>query len=84
MTVERREVSFLWLEHIPKAPLEERKQSGESALTMTTRALSEMLRGFPSKRGRGAGPKTIERCRKWMAEQRQKLEQEKKQWDIIR
>lgn len=48
----------------------------QSYASRAAAALSEMLRGFPSERGRGAGQETIERCRKWMAEQ--------KEWDIIR
>jgi len=47
-----------------------------------------MLEGFPSKRGRGADAETIERCRKWMAEQKQKQQQaekpEQKQWEMVR
>jgi hypothetical protein len=56
--------------------------------SVAAEALSEMLGGFPSKRGRGADPETVKRCRKWMAEQKQKQQQaekpEEKQWDIIR
>lgn len=46
----------------------------ETQLRMTyaqraARALARMLRGFPGKRDGVAGPKTMERCRKWMSEQ---------------
>lgn len=47
-------------------------------------ALAEMLRRFPGRKDIGGDAKTIERCSKWMAEQKQKQKQEKKQWDIIR
>jgi hypothetical protein len=50
-------------------------------------ALGEMLRGFPHKKNYGPDKETIERCRKWMAEQKRKQQQaekpEEKQWDII-
>lgn len=49
---------------------------GEAYASRAARALSEMLRGFPNKKGRGADPATIERCRQWMTQ--------RKQWDIIR
>jgi len=39
-------------------------------------ALGQMLRGFPWKKDYAANQEMIERCREWMAEQ--------KQWDIIR
>lgn len=53
----------------------------ETQLRMTyaqraARALARMLRGFPDKRDGVAGPKTMERCRKWMNEQNE--------WHIIR
>jgi len=53
----------------------------ETQLRMTyaqraARALARMLRGFPGKRDGVAGPKTMERCRKWMSEQTK--------WVIIR
>ena len=62
---------------------------GEAYASRAVRALSEMLRGFPARRDLvHADTGTIERCREWMAEQKQKqLEAEKpeeKQWDIIR
>jgi len=57
---------------------------GNSYAERAAMALAEMLPGFPGRKDIGGDAKTIERCRKWMAEQRQKLEQEKKQWDIIR
>jgi hypothetical protein len=51
-------------------------------------ALSKMVRGFPIDRGRGRFPAPIERCREWMAEQKQKQQQaekpQQKKWDIIR
>ncbi|MHC4527365.1 MAG: hypothetical protein ACYTEX_24805 [Planctomycetota bacterium] len=49
---------------------------GEAYASRAARALSEMLRGFPNKKGRGADPGTIERCRQWMTQQ--------KEWHIIR
>lgn len=39
-------------------------------------ALAAMLRGFPGKKHYGGDQETMERCRRWMSEQ--------KQWDIIR
>jgi len=48
--------------------------------------LIDCLKDFPVARkpGRGYKWERIEQARKWMAEQKQKLAQEKKQWDIIR
>ncbi|MHC4527364.1 MAG: HMG-box domain-containing protein [Planctomycetota bacterium] len=40
------------------------------------KALAHMLRGFPGRRDTGGDKETIERCREWMAQQ--------KEWDIIR
>lgn len=58
---------------------------GRSYAERAAMALVEMLPGFPARKGlAGADAGTIKRCRKWMAEQKQKLEQEEKQWDIIR
>lgn len=48
--------------------------------------LIDCLKDFPVARklGRGYKWEQIEQARKWMTEQKQKLAQEKKQWDIIR
>jgi hypothetical protein len=84
-------VDYIYYEYLKS----DRKTAGDPPcvppVTYASRAawaLSQMVRGFPSEWGRGAGPATIERCRKWMAEQKWKQKEaekpEEKEWDIIR
>jgi len=59
---------------------------GEPIASYVLDILIDCLKDFPVARklGRGYKSEQIEQARQWMAEQKQKLAQEKKQWDIIR